>query len=338
MKKLTTISSWAACVVQAIESYGCRSEVLLVKAGIDKHLLADPDARIRVENMHRLWELAVEETGDACFGLTAAAHIRPTTFHALGFALMVSSSMMDAFERLQRFYRIVSDAIDIDLKHDGSTLAVFLDPSDAQTRPPDEAFDMIVAVVVTFARSLSSTAFAPAQVDLMRHPPRHPEAFEAFFSSPVHFAADHNRIVFPLREMLSPLPDANAEIARGNDQIMVEYLARFDKSQVAHQVRAKLIELLPLGEPTIEMLARSIGMSTRSLSRHLRKERVSYRVILNDVRRYLATQYLQQRHFSIIDVAFRLGYSDSSNFTRAFKGWFGRSPAAYRKQREISRP
>ncbi|MBI9083380.1 MAG: AraC family transcriptional regulator [Desulfobacterales bacterium] len=332
IKNPTTITSWTAVVVQTVESYGYSTDKLLAQAGIDKHLLADPDARIRVEDMRRLWSLAVQMTGDACFGLKAAAHIRPTTFHALGFALMVSSSMMDALERLQRFYRIVSDAIDIDLSPGDDTMTVYLDPTNEEARPSDEAFDMIVAAVVTFARILSPNGFAPLRVDLMRQAPIHPEAFENFFSSPVHFAAAHNRIFFPLRDMHAPLPDANAEIARGNDQIMVEYLARFDKSQVAHQVRAKLIELLPLGEPAVERLARSIGMSTRSLSRYLRKEEVSYREILNDVRRYLSIQYLQQRHLSIIDVAFRLGYSDSSNFTRAFKGWFGLSPAGYRKR------
>lgn len=334
INKLTTISSWAAAVVQTIESYGCPPDELLSKAGIKKNLLADPDARIGLENMRRLWKLAVQKTGDASFGLQAATHIRPTTFHALGFAMMVSSSMMDALERLQRFYRIVSDAIDINLQQVGDTLAVSLDPTDERTRPPHEAFDMIVAAVVAFARVLSPDGFDPVRIELMRATPPTPHRYEDFFHAPVSFGAAHNCIYFPLISVRAPLPAANAEIARGNDQIMVDYLARFDKSQVAHQVRARLIELLPLGEPSIESLSRALGMSSRNMSRNLFKEQISYREIVNDVRRYLATQYLKQRHLSIIEVAFRLGYSDSSNFTRAFKRWFGLSPAAYRKKRE----
>jgi AraC-like DNA-binding protein len=334
LKKLTTISSWAAAVVQTIQSYGCPADELLDQAGIGKHLLSDPDARVGVENMGRLWKLAVQKTGDAGFGLRAASHIRPTTFHALGFALMVSSSMMDALERLQRFYRIVSDAIDIKLQPVGDTLAISLDPSDELTRPSPEAFDMIVAAVIVYARILVPDGFDPVRVELRRAAPSVPDSYEKFFRAPVSFGTVHNCIYFPLASMRTPLPAANAEIARANDQIMVDYLTRFDKSQVAHQVRARLIELLPLGEPSIAALSRAMGMSARSLSRHLSKEKVSYREIVNDVRRYLATQYLKQPHLSIIEIAFRLGYSDSSNFTRAFKRWFGLSPAAYRSKRD----
>jgi AraC-like DNA-binding protein len=167
----------------------------------------------------------------------------------------------------------------------------------------------------------------------MRKSPADAGAFDRLFCSPLLFSAACNGIFFPLSGMQAPLPSANAEIGRGNDQIIIDYLARFDKSRIAHQVRAKLIDLLPLGEPSIDTLARSMGMSTRSLNRHLKKEQSAYRDILCDIRRYLATQYLEQPHLSIIEIAFRLGYSDSSNFTRAFKRWYGVSPKAHRLKR-----
>ncbi|MFO8111835.1 MAG: AraC family transcriptional regulator [Desulfosalsimonadaceae bacterium] len=330
-KERTTISTWTATVLQAVQSYGYAAENLLAEAGIDEKLLSDPDARIRIEEMSRLWKLAVRVTGDACVGLNAASHIRPTTFHALGFALMVSSSMSDAFERLHRFYRIVSDAIDVWFEYTADTMAVCLDASDKEEAPAEEAFDMIMGAVVAFARTLAPDAFDPVRVECMRKKPAKPEAFFRFFRSPVLFSADCNRIFFPLDGMQAPLPTGNAEIARGNDQIIIDYLARFDKSRIAHQVRAKLIDLLPLGEPSIDVLASSMGMSTRSLHRHLKKEQATYREILDDIRRYLAAQYLKQRHLSVIEVAFRLGYSDAGNFTRAFKRWFGVSPVTYRQ-------
>ena len=329
-KEPTTISTWTATVVQTVKSYGCASENLLAEAGIDEKLLSDPDARVRIEDMSRLWKLAVDLTGDACIGLKAASHIRPTTLHALGFALMVSSSMHDAFDRLHRFYRIVSDAIDVWFEYSEDAMAVCLDASDKAEAPSDEAIDMIMATVVSFARTLASDGFDPLRVELMRPRPAKPDAFERFFRSPVRFSAGLNRIYYPIDDMHAPLPTANVEIARGNDQIVIDYLARFDKSRIAHQARAKLIELLPRGEPSIDTLARSMGMSTRSLHRHLRREQAAYRDILDDIRRYLAAQYLKQRHLSITEVAFRLGYSDAGNFTRAFKRWFGLSPKEFR--------
>jgi AraC-like DNA-binding protein len=333
-KKQTTISSWATVVVNTIGSYGYNPDYALEAAGIDKRLLTDPDARISAESMSLLWQEAVRTTGDPGFGLKAALNVRPTTFHALGFALMVSSSMYDALERLHRFYRIVSDVIEMRYASSQGEMAIYLDPADRPPQQPDEAYDMIVATVVSFARMLIERDLRPLKVEFIRGKPARPEEFEAFFNAPVLFNRDHNRVFFDSADMQKPLQAANAEIARRNDQIVLEYLVRFDKSRISHLAHAKLINLLPAGEPSIEKLAESMGMTPRSLHRHLQKENAGYRDILDNIRRNLAAQYLRQRHLSVIDVAFRLGYSDSSNFTRAFKRWFQVSPSRYREQRD----
>lgn len=329
-QKQTTISSWTVAVVNTLASYGYNPDEALEKSGIDKKLLDNPDERVSAENMSCLWRVAVETTGDPCFGLKAALHVRPTTFHALGFALMVSSSMEDALLRFHRFYRVVSDVIEVNFEYFEDRMAVYLNPRDRLAHLPAEAFDMIVAVFVSFARMLIDSKLNPEKVELIRKTPVRTEAFEDFFQSPVVFSRKHNRIFFNLRDMKKPLQAANAEIARRNDQIVVEYLARFDKSRISHLVHEKLIELLPLGEPSIDTLAKAMGMSARSLHRHLQKDNAGYREILDDIRQYLAVQYLKQRHLSITEVAFRLGYSDSGNFTRAFKRWFRVSPKQYR--------
>ena len=101
-KKQSTISSWAAVVVKTTASYGYNPDHVLREADIDKPVLEDPDARISADKMSRLWQVAVKYTNDPCFGLKAASNVRPTTFHALGFALMVSSNILDALKRLHR--------------------------------------------------------------------------------------------------------------------------------------------------------------------------------------------------------------------------------------------
>jgi len=330
-KKQSTISSWAAVVVKTVASYGFNPELVLGEAGIDKKILDDPDARISADAMSRLWQVAVKYTNDPCLGLNAASNVRPTTFHALGFALMVSSTILDALKRLHRFYRIVSDVTEVKSEYIDNAMAVCLDPADRSARLPEEAFDMIVAAVVSFARMVVDDRLNPLKVELIREKPATSRQFEEFFQSPVMFSSQHNRIFFHIDDMEKPIPAANAEIARMNDQIVVAYLARFDKSRVSHLVHEKLIELLPLGEPSIETLAGAMAMTPRSLHRYLKKENTSYRRILEDIRQYLAAQYLMQHHLSIIEVAFRLGYSDASNFTRAFKRWYRVSPKEYRE-------
>jgi AraC-like DNA-binding protein len=331
-KHPTTISTWAAAVIQAMENLGFDPEQMIQRSGLDKSLLSDPDARIKIEDMSRLWKIAVEVTGDECFGLTAAANVKPTTFHALGFAIMVSRGLMDAFERLRRFYRIVSDSVEVKFIYKEDLISISFNPYEHLPQPSDEAFDMAMASIVAFAKMLTNTDVNPVKVELRRKEPANPEKFINVFGSTVVFCAENNQIFYTKKDMQKPLPSANAEIARRNDLIVVDYLASFDEDLMSHKVHAKLIELLPLGEPSCDKLAKSMGLSTRSLHRCLKKENVAYREILNDIRKTLAARYLKQPTFSIIEIAFQLGYSDSSNFTRAFKRWFGISPRKYRKK------
>ena len=95
-------------------------------------------------------------------------------------------------------------------------------------------------------------------------------------------------------------------------------------------VRHHLAVELSKGAPTLKEIAPRLRMSSRTLHRRLEEERTSYRDILNEVRRELATRHLQERHLAIGEIAFMLGFSEPSAFHRAFKRWTGRAPLDYR--------
>jgi AraC-like DNA-binding protein len=71
-------------------------------------------------------------------------------------------------------------------------------------------------------------------------------------------------------------------------------------------------------------------MTVRTLQRRLRAEKTGYKQILDDVRRELAVDYVSEPDLSIKEITYMLGFSEPSNFTRAFKRWTGTSPNAYR--------
>ena len=75
--------------------------------------------------------------------------------------------------------------------------------------------------------------------------------------------------------------------------------------------------------------AQSLGMSLRNLQRRLEEEGTSYRQALNDTRRDIARSYLDEGHTSVTEIAFLLGFADTSGFSRAFRRWTGLSPRTY---------
>ena len=111
-------------MAKALEARGFDAAPLFARAGLDFAALDDPEARFPVRTTALLWRLAVEATGDPCFGLEVARHTSPTTFHALGFSLAASSSVREAFERVVRYYRLVSDAASIRFEEHGAVYRV----------------------------------------------------------------------------------------------------------------------------------------------------------------------------------------------------------------------
>ncbi len=332
-KTPTIISTWIPVVLRTYAACGLDADTLLAAAGIDKQLLSNPEARISISDYEQLWRLATERTKDPCLGLKVVPFLRPTTFHALGLTLLASSTIREALLRLGRYYRIISDEVNVGVIDSNDRTALCFSPLPDRSPPIDASVDAFMAVSIAYARTLSDDTLRPAKVAFMHPEPADIKPFRDLFQGPLSFSAGDNRIYFDNEDVHRPLSSANAEIAFRNDQIAAEYLARFEKTQIGNQVRVRIVEFLSSGEPGLEKIARSMGMSRRSLNRGLQKERTSYRDLLEDVRRQLAARYILRQDLSVIEIAFLLGYADSSNFTRAFKRWFGDSPKGYRAGR-----
>ncbi len=303
---------------------------LFAEAGLDIAALADAQARYPVVNTNRLWQLAVHETGDAAFGLTVARQSGPLTFHALGYSLSASATLKDAFERLLRYFRVVSDGVEISLRTEGWQYCyVFAVPARGP-EPAFEAIDAFVYVILRMCRGLYRRDYSPLRLSLRRPQPFDTTPYERAFRTEIEFDAGENAIWFDSAHFEQPLESANPELARHNDEVAARYLSRFGKSSTRERLRAALIEQLPSGEPSQERVAAALHLSTRTLQRRLIEEGASYKALLDEIRRELAISYLGEARYSISEITYLLGFSDTSSFTHAFRRWTGVAPSKWR--------
>jgi len=326
----STISSWALLVAKALEAGGHDSKSLFRAAGLDPVKLMDPDARFSVEGMARLWRLAAQVTGDPYFGLKTANFWHPTTLNALGYSWMASDSLRDALTRMGRYGRMVSTVAEMTLEEFDDHCAFNLRSRFAISEAPVEAVDAALATLVKMCRVSYGDDFNPLRVITHRPEFDDPTPYKEYFRAPIEFSAEVNILYFSKDALESHLPTANPRLARVNDQVITEYLAQFDKRSTATRVRAKLIDLLSAGNVTQQDVADSLHMSLRTLQRKLSEEKTSYKDLLDETRRELANQYLRESHLSVSEVTYLLGFSEPSNFARAFKRWTGHTPSEFR--------
>ncbi|MEO8604755.1 MAG: AraC family transcriptional regulator [bacterium] len=324
----STLATWSATILRALAGRGIDVAPLAARAGIDPSGLG-PDARVPRQALNQLWALAVEATGDPAFGLEAARFTAQTTFHALGYAVLASVTLKDAFERMIRYRRLIGDVLNLRLLDAGDRYRFEIDVASAGAGVPFQAVDAIAAVCVRQARLLHGRACEPLAVSFARPAPTDLQPYRRMFRAPLHFDAASNAIEYARADLEAPLPTGNAELARSNDEVLVRYLARLEQSRLASRVQQALLDALPDGAPSKTAIARGLGMSARNLQRHLADEGTSFKALLDDARVTLARDYVAEGRLSVTEIAFVLGFADTSTFSRAFKRWTAQSPREF---------
>ena len=101
-------------------------------------------------------------------------------------------------------------------------------------------------------------------------------------------------------------------------------------------VENEVEKLLPHGKANKETVAKAVALSTRTLSRRLADEGTTYEVVVEQLRRSLALQYVKEPSISVSQIAWLLGYEGATSFNHAFRRWTGQSPSAARDQKLLS--
>ena len=268
-----------------------------------------------------------------CFGLTVGRNIRPTTFHALGFSWISSRTLLESMQRLCRYSKLLTTApTSLSLEKRGDVWV--LEDEVLKNRERDmhpAGVDAFFMAIVGLCRQAGSKHFTPSLVHLRERGEEHHATYIEAFEAPVTFGNDSPSISFDAQQLEAPLPGDNLELALTNDRIAEEYISALNPASVSTEVRKLLVELLPSGEASQNHIARQMNRSLSTLQRQLSAEGTNYKEIREQTRQELAEKYVREGRYSLSQIAYLLGFSDQSNFSRAFRRWTGHSPGHYSK-------
>ncbi|MCK9796948.1 AraC family transcriptional regulator [Pseudomonas sp. MAFF 302030] len=330
MNEPTSLASWTRALRKQLDALGLDSEALCREAGLDPQWMDDPNARYPLSATTRLWALAVQASGDPALGLRVSRFVSPTTFHALGYALVASGSLREVFERIVRYHPVVSDALELQLTRTEDCYRFNLDVPAGCPTPAYEAIDAFAAIYVRTCRNRLGRDYAPLAVYLRRPEPADPSPWHKVFRSPVWFAQDQDCLEFGLHDFDSHLDDANPELAEHNETVLKRTMAQLQPLTWERKVREAIEAQLPEGEPSAERIAQALHLSLRSLQRHLADEGCRFDTLLNECRENLALLHLRDPQCSLGEISYLLGFADASSFSRAFKRWTGMTPGQFR--------
>jgi len=285
--------------------------------------------RLPYETLAAIRSRAIERIGDPAVGLRSAEELHPSHMGPLGYAWLASSTLLDGFGRLQRYGRMFNEheRLLVDERPEQVTLTIEVP---AETEHVDEVRDSILAGLIALCRINYGKDLNPELVRLRRPRPEDPGPWFGFFCCAIEFSSAADQMMLSTKKVTQPLSGADPQLVALHDEAVERYLGHLDRSDVVARARAEIFDRLPSGAVSEVAVARALNMATRTLHRRLGDHGLSFRQLVTEVRKELAARYVQEATLSLTDIAFMLGYSDGSAFSRAFRRWFGRPPGARR--------
>jgi AraC-like DNA-binding protein len=325
----TNLAATANVFWKMLEYYGQNPEPIFLEAGIDPERLNNSEERIRFSSVHNVLVKLSNIIDDPCFGLQAIKFWHPSYMHALGYSWLASQTLRKALKRLVRYSRIISEAGGFLLEEDSERFLLVCDSKFTKMRPP-EVIDASITIIVHMCRLNFGDDFKPISVNFVHPEPSCSEQFFDYFKSEVNFDKSRDSIVFSLADIDKRLSGSNPNLASLNEKVITKYLSGLDKDNILHRVKACITDMLQSGSVVSDAVAKNLGLSKRSLQRRLQEEGTSFMTLKDEVRKELSHNYVRDSKIDIIEIAFLLGYSDQSAFSRSYKRMTGMSPSEVR--------
>ena len=327
-------------VALAVER-GCAQADLFHDTGLSLDTLSSPGSRIDEAQADKIIANALAATGDPSLGLTVGQQLNLGAHAVIGQTFLACANLMEVLETLVCYGPLLTGRQarighykDLDAGRIGLMLSL--------TSPSPSIRYSHESIFSAAQKTLSDLLQTPAvdlEVALPYDSPRDATAFKEIFGNNVRFNAEKATLSIPEALTYQPLPTSNPTLRALYDAECARLLADLaDNASCAERTLAAL-DKLEGQYPGLDQMSSMLNMSTRTYRRRLQDESTSFQTLLDSARCRHATQLLRHPELSVDRVAERLGFSDVSNFRRAFIQWTGESPSQWRKnQRAASGP
>ena len=314
--------------VNAFERLGYDVDRLLAAIGFRRSEADDPDALISCDVCGALFKLASQERPLKNLSVRLAAETSIGTFELLDYLIVTSETVGDGLRQFARYVVLVAPSLRINVHDDEDPIRI------EWVGPPSASFgiEYSVTLVVRNLRIETEDRVRFESVSF-RHQPDDVSEIELVLGCPVRAGAAWSG--------LSMLGDAWHVPLRRRDPVLRRMLESHPRAvpapsaapeSLAVDVHRVLASRLARGQAEIDVIARDLGMSSRTLQRRLLQQGLTFQEVLDRVRKETAEKSIADSSLSIGEIAYLVGYSEPAAFHRAFKRWTGTTPHTYRQR------
>jgi AraC-like DNA-binding protein len=324
---------WVPAMVRTLRDAGWSDGRIASAVGLRRDQI-ELQRRIPLDKYLALLELGAEVSGDPHFGLHFGARHAFVTAGLLSYIMRNSPSVGAALSNTMRYVRLHVDATELSLAFAGPEARVVYRLTDPTIRPCRHYDELLMVCFLRFIRLGVDDGWAPRVVHFRHAAPGDLGPCQRLFGAPVRFGESDNAMLFDRNLLGRAIRTADHQLLPILEEHAQAVLAELPapRDDLDGRLKRFLIGALPNDAGGVSAAARALGMSTRTLQRRLRQRGIVYARLVDEVRRHLSSKYLADGSLSLGEIAYLLGYSESSAFNRAYRRWTGRTPSADRRR------
>ncbi|MEM1141144.1 MAG: AraC family transcriptional regulator ligand-binding domain-containing protein [Pseudomonadota bacterium] len=330
----STPAQYVLILIDLAVSRGVALDELLENTSLEAGTLHQMGTRVAEEDFRTLSFNALELTEEPALGLRLGEQLNLSAHAVLGQAFLTCRTLGEVLELFERYYRVLAQDLDLQFMRSEEAICIRFDPLDFG---PEGRFgvESIAAALKNTLQALLDDDSIEIAYEFPYCEPEYGRVYREVLGEKLEFGRRHAAMTLSSQYMHRHLPSSHPALRTLYEAECERLLADLEDSiEIAAQTR-RLLRKFEGHYPQMPQIAALLHLSSRTYRRRLADENTSYQEILDDVRAEHATQYLQENELSIAAIAQRLGFSDPSNFRRAYFRWTGQAPGSVRRESNL---
>jgi len=323
-----------AALVEVLSEQGIAPADSLKGSGVDEDEIHDATVLTSVRQYARVCDNALSLSRDPATPFKTGARLHLSAYGMYGYALMSCLSLRDYFRLGVKYHSLATPTLTIEWhEYEDEAVWTFPDATDPSPSRGIKQFwiEQQFTQHVTHLQDVFGKSCPPTSAYFAYPAPDHAQLYSQYLGCPCIFDHDQCELHYD-----SSILDQKPHLAhRLTATLLQETCDRLiGQAKVSSGISGEVYQMImqtPGEFPSMETVAEKLHMTTRSLHRKLQKEETSFVAIIDDVRCSLAMEYLKTTLMSTDDIALLLGFTEPTNFRRAFKRWTGKTTKEYRQ-------
>lgn len=279
-----------------------------------------------------VWDAIIKATGRDDIGLVCGQRFPTQANGMLGYVMANAPTIRVAVEKCCTYQRVLGDSMGMVCKRGPDTTRISIEQWSPWNDTLRYTVDTFMAAIKAWSSANAPMPLYPLRVGFRYERPDDVTSYEAMFTpAPVVFGADDSYQIYENSALDQPVIGASHEVFEVFESKVQRLFGNLEQGDTwAFRVRQLILEALKGEAPNVERIAAELAVSVRKLQQRLSDENTSYSILLTGARRDLAEEFLKSGEVGNDEIAYLLGYSEVSVFSRSFKKWTGQTPSEFR--------